>query len=134
MVEDELEKSEKKERSISFAFLDVDFFKNINDTYGHVVGDQMLQELVSVVNAKLRRSDILARYGGDEFIFMFPDTSIEEGCRIVEEIRLETAKHNFIKDIEITISLGCTQRNDGENIDQIIEKIDRALYLAKKDS
>ena len=129
-----LAKREKVELSIMI--LDIDFFKKINDTYGHLTGDKILQHLTKVVQTTLRKSDIFARYGGEEFIILLPNTNLDAAQNVAQKIRLEierTPSHIDGRDIFITISIGCSSlRQDDSSLNEIILRADKALYKAKE--
>lgn len=120
--------------SFSLAMIDIDDFKDINDTAGHAAGDRALRHMVKTIRTHIRASDMLARYGGDEFVLLMPQTPIEEATGLVERLRRQ------IKDISIpnvdslTVSCGVTQwlgtKND--SVDDILKRADTALYEAKE--
>ncbi len=120
---------------LSLLVLDIDHFKKINDSYGHFVGDVILQECVSLMKKSLRKTNFLARMGGEEFCILLPSTEKSEALTIAERIRTTIEKHEFIcKDnvIKITISIGVSEFDiDGQTIKKTIEKADSALYYAK---
>ena len=121
---------------LSILILDIDFFKKINDTYGHVTGDRVLQHLVQVVQETLRKSDIFARYGGEEFIVLLPNTSLDAAQHVAQKIRQQVEKspcHIDKTDIFITISIGCSAyKKDDNSLNEIILRADKALYIAKE--
>lgn len=130
----------RSRRPLSVVLIDIDFFKNINDTYGHKAGDQVLQGLVKLLASLIRRSDLLARFGGEEFIILAPETDLAGALRLAEKIRAGIEKHSFTLDegvIKITISLGVAELKDfagsPEKIeDQLIMMADHCLYEAKR--
>lgn len=118
------------------ALIDIDHFKQVNDTYGHTTGDVVLSEFASILNNKTRESDIVCRYGGEEFVILFPNTLPEDGMAVVERIRQEIENQTFETDngeyFSITFSSGLnvlSERNLDEN--QLIAEADEALYNAK---
>lgn len=116
------------------AILDIDFFKRVNDTYGHPVGDQVLKELARFVTKELRSSDTLARYGGEEFIILMPNTELEVAVNVLEKLRENTANLVFsIEDIQLqlTVSIGLTDVRLEDTEESILERADKALYKAK---
>jgi diguanylate cyclase (GGDEF)-like protein len=121
---------------LSIMILDIDFFKKINDNYGHIIGDTVLQKLVGSVEEKLRESDIFARYGGEEFIVMLPHTDIDAAQHVAQKIRkaIEETPYNVdSKDIYVTISIGCSSyKREDSSLNEVILRADRALYKAKK--
>ena len=127
----------KREHSpLAILMLDIDFFKKINDTYGHQAGDMILKHLVQCTQSMLRESDILARYGGEEFIVLLPDTNAQQAILVAQKIRkkIEKTPYNHKgEDIYITISIGLSVYQEGDNsLSDIIQKADEALYKAKE--
>ncbi|SEF64756.1 GGDEF domain-containing protein [Vibrio hangzhouensis] len=119
----------------SLLLLDVDFFKQVNDTYGHLAGDQTLQEVVSRVQSLIRPIDIFARVGGEEFAIILPQSDDRSGYEVAERIRLAIANHPFSykeHTFAITTSLGVTQIHQGEQNNEVFSRVDNALYLAKE--
>ncbi len=121
---------------LSLAMCDIDFFKKINDRYGHQVGDKVLRFLGNFLKMRLRGSDIIARYGGEEFLILLENAPKQRAYKIMERLRRLLAKEKLQidneKDIQITISIGIsTLGEDGETIDELIENADKALYEAK---
>jgi diguanylate cyclase (GGDEF)-like protein len=126
--------AKRKDLALCVIMLDIDFFKKVNDTYGHVVGDEILKFLVINVKKSLRKSDIFARYGGEEFIILLPDTTLEGGIKTAEKIRKRIESTTYKKDVEvnITISLGIAELKHEKTLTELIQKADEALYKAKK--
>ena len=116
-------------------FLDIDHFKQVNDTYGHMAGDQVLVKVADVLKTQLRKSDIAGRYGGEEFVILLPDTDMDNAIKFAERLR-EAVKFSTVTydklDINVTISLGVAPYLDGfTSYADWIEKADIALYMAK---
>ncbi len=127
----ELERCQRHHRVMALMMMDLDYFKRINDTHGHQVGDQVLMDFVKQVNDQLRRPDRLGRFGGEEFVVLLPDTPIEEARLVGERIRERIQKLNV--DPACTVSIGITTSADHqEHMDQLIARADAALYRAKK--
>ncbi|GAB4424953.1 MAG: hypothetical protein Kow002_14500 [Anaerolineales bacterium] len=116
----------------SLIMLDIDHYKRVNDTYGHMVGDRVIIEFVQVVQSQLREADTLARWGGDEFSILLPRQSLEMAIRAAERIRQAVADHDFGVAIEITASQGVGQYHPGDNLDTWLKRVDDLLYVAKK--
>ena len=121
---------------LSLLMLDVDHFKQVNDTHGHVAGDQILTELAQICLHSLRKSDLLARYGGEEFVFLLPNTSLEEALIVADRLRGTIALNQFATNagpIHLTASIGmaCYQEPH-ERLEQLLDQADQALYLAKQ--
>lgn len=120
--------------SLTLNLLDIDYFKRINDTYGHACGDLALQHVTMIIKNNVRESDVLARLGGEEFAVIFSNTSLEEGERICERIREAIEKTEFMyknKPIYLTISIGMSQFQ-GESVYEFMDKTDKALFKAKE--
>jgi diguanylate cyclase (GGDEF)-like protein len=121
-------------QNLSVALFDIDFFKKINDTYGHQVGDILLVKFVDTINYVIRSQDYLGRYGGEEFLFLTINTEPEDALHLVERIRasIENTVYQINEhEIKITVSIGLAHITVGDDIDSIIERADSALYQAK---
>jgi diguanylate cyclase (GGDEF)-like protein len=120
---------------------DIDFFKGVNDTYGHAVGDLVLKTIAKVIRGQLREYDIAGRYGGEEFSILLPFTKIEEAKMVAERLRkaieekvIDISKINpdsEIKEISVTLSLGIYEMQESDNDEDLLKKADKALYEAK---
>ena len=133
----EFERAIRYHRELSMVMLDIDFFKHVNDTYGHLVGDRVLIELAQRCTANLRDSDILCRYGGEEFIILFPETGIDQAEETAERLRRIVQDAPFCIEtipLSITISLGVVDlhRSGTASLDEFIARVDTALYQAKQ--
>ncbi len=134
---EEREKSVKEKSSLSLIMIDIDHFKEFNDTYGHTCGDFVLREVSSMIMDNVRQIDIASRYGGEEFIVILPDTEIKEAQIVAERIRgcIEQTKIDYDKKtMGVTVSLGVTQHHPDIDRDNrvIIDRVDKALYNSKK--
>lgn len=130
-----LKLSIRKKESISVCMIDIDNFKNINDTYGHPIGDLVIKTLAERLQSLIRKSDIVARYGGEEFIILFPNTNIEGANIITEKICTEISKviiSHKNGEINFTVSIGISEFKENQSLDTIINNADKALYHAKK--
>ncbi len=128
----------KKQRDNKFVFslalIDIDHFKNINDQYGHPVGDQVLQQFCKTVQSAIRQQDYFGRYGGEEFLLMINDADSNNALIQVERIRILIAKQSYKINkhaIQFTISIGFSQAKQNDSVDEFIERVDSALYKAK---
>jgi diguanylate cyclase (GGDEF)-like protein/PAS domain S-box-containing protein len=134
----ELERSRRYQHPLAFILMDVDNFKKVNDTYGHLAGDRVLQNVARACQRSLREVDKLARYGGEEFIVMLPETDGPGACRSAERLRqvIEQAEVSTHQGpVRITASLGVSVfQLDGNNlsIDRLLGQADQALYQAKQ--
>ena len=128
--------SEKKSSPYCIAMVDIDNFKQLNDRYGHAVGDNVLNEFASFAQKSLRESDVCFRYGGEEFVILLPDTELEEGFIVVERLRsvwenISLGLASF-QPVHSTVSIGLVQSNEvGSSVEQLLQLSDQALYAAK---
>ncbi len=117
---------------ISIILFDIDHFKKINDTCGHEMGDYVLKETVSIIQRNLRKCDVLARWGGEEFIILLPETSLDDASKAAEKLRLIVENYEFPCASQVTISFGLSQIREGDNSKTLIKRADDALYNAKR--
>ena len=112
--------------------MDVDDFKKVNDTYGHSVGDIVLKDIVKTLQSSIRNNDIIFRIGGEEFILIFPNTTLENSNILVENIRKKVETNLKVEGrTKITLSIGLTEISDDDSVDSIFKKIDKFLYISK---
>jgi len=116
----------------SMIMYDIDDFKNINDTYGHQIGDKVLIEMSRLIHSLLRETDLLFRVGGEEFVILIPELTVQKALLIAEKIRKRVSKLNIIKNEQITISMGLTEVEQNDTADSIFQRVDRLLYYSKK--
>lgn len=122
----------KKQDINSFAIFDIDFFKKINDTYGHIAGDNALIKFAQTIEEKCQKNMVFARWGGEEFVMLFLDTKLDEAVDLSDKIR-QTIENTRFKEIDkVTCSIGVTQFKENDTIDAIIKRADDALYEAKQ--
>ncbi|MCD4758246.1 MAG: diguanylate cyclase [Arcobacteraceae bacterium] len=127
----EINKAKHYNNQLSVILFDIDHFKNINDTYGHQAGDVTLKELSSLITKNIKTSDIFARWGGEEFIILLPDTNRDGAMQFAQKLR-KIIKENKFSDIEyMTASFGVAQFEEYEDKLTLFEKVDKALYIAK---
>jgi diguanylate cyclase (GGDEF)-like protein len=132
-LQEEIHRAERYDKIISVIMADLDRFKDINDTYGHDVGDRALEAISQFLQKNIRDVDTIARYGGEEFVMLIPDADKEAAFSLAERLREELARVNLDNLPPITISLGiATYPVDGTDIDDLIKKADAAMYAAKK--
>jgi len=131
VLRDALDRKRRRNTRASMLVIDIDEFKSVNDTYGHAAGDRVLRETALLIQSRCRHMDKLFRIGGEEFMLVLPDTFGDGAARLAEELRLLVSEGNFIEDREITISIGVSELNAGESIDEWIKRGDDALYSAK---
>lgn len=134
-IEVELVRSRRYSQDLTLVMCDLDYFKRVNDTYGHPVGDLVLKSFAEQVENMLRSSDFFGRYGGEEFVILLPNTSKEEGFLLAERLRFEIASSKFdVMDggLAVTVSIGMTMAGDqDESALALLNRADKALYLAK---
>ena len=132
-----LNKSKQEYEPMSIIMLDIDYFKNINDTYGHAVGDEVIKLLASLLKDNTRENDTVFRLGGEEFAILLPSIGKMKASEIAEELRMIIENKNFIiadeKDIQFTVSLGiaCINFEKDTDILESLDRADKALYQAK---
>lgn len=127
-----IEEALKQKKPLTCLMFDIDHFKRVNDTYGHLVGDEVLKKFASLIASKVHQNDILSRWGGEEFVLLLPNTNLQNAINIAENIRDTIASSEFEKVKKITTSIGVTQLKEGDTPKTLIERCDEALYLAKK--
>ncbi len=126
-------------KPVSFLILDIDFFKQVNDTYGHDVGDEVLREFANRISANVRGIDLACRYGGEEFVVVMPDTDLNFAYMVAERLRQAVADAPFRisadpGQLPVTISVGVTaSEGSGDTADALLKRADQALYRAKRD-
>ena len=131
IINHEISRSHRYNAPLSVLMFDIDFFKNVNDTYGHDVGDNILSSLSSFISKQLRDIDYMGRYGGEEFIIVMPNTTLEDSTVYAQRLREEVAELHFEKVENITISIGLIELKKDENIDEMFKRLDNLLYYSK---
>lgn len=134
-LEREVIRARRHERPLSVLMFDIDFFKRINDQYGHLAGDYVLRELARVVQERIRRDEVFARYGGEEFCIVLPETPLEGALSLAESLRSKIADHPFVfqgERIPTTVSVGCAQLSGQGGGQELIQLADEKLYEAKR--
>jgi len=133
----EIERVRRYKVDLALMFCDLDYFKEINDTHGHKVGDEVLKLVAGILKKSLRTSDIVGRYGGDEFLVVLPQTSLKGAHDLAERIRETVQEMRYEvyegQSIGTTMSIGVTYYTGGEtDVDALINRIDTALYVSKR--
>jgi len=133
LIENEKERTARVGNLFCLCLLDIDHFKRINDTYGHQAGDTVLREFAATVQRQIRDSDSFGRYGGEEFLLMLPETSIDEALALAERVRANIAGLGFseLPELAVTVSIGVAEFRIDESIAQTVARADEALYQAK---
>ena len=132
--EREFRRSKRYKTDLSIAVIDIDLFKKINDTYGHSCGDYVLREVAFLMKNNFRQTDILFRYGGEEFVVILTETPHETACVPLERLRKRIENNKFLfnnQEIKVTISIGTTSKTDFEKAQNMFDLADKALYEAK---
>lgn len=117
---------------LSLAIIDLDDFKKVNDSYGHLCGDNLIIDFARLIMSNIRESDITARWGGEEFAVIMPDTNICQALIVADMLRAVVENNNFINVGRITCSIGVAEVNDFDGIDSILYRADQKMYEAKK--
>jgi diguanylate cyclase (GGDEF)-like protein len=134
LIDSEKERSDRNGRLFCLCLLDIDFFKRINDTYGHAAGDTVLRQFAHTVQLMVRGTDSFGRYGGEEFMLLLPETSAADAMVLAERVRATVEQMRCVdgaSEIALTVSIGVTDYIPGEAVSQTIARADEALYLAK---
>jgi two-component system cell cycle response regulator len=134
-LHEEIPRARRHGRELSLLMLDIDHFKKINDTYGHLAGDAVLRSLATILQRRLRPSDRLGRYGGEEFCAILPETALANAARIGEELRALVEAHAFVADdqrISVTVSIGAGCLGAGMDLTDLYRRADEMLYRAKR--
>lgn len=134
----EIKRAQRFGQPVSLLMIDIDQFKKYNDTYGHLAGDERLTELARLIHAKIREVDFVARFGGEEFVMILPNTSKKDAVSVGEKLRLLVGSHPFRQPADLqhpfTISIGVASfPDDADRIEEILAAADQALYQAKKE-
>jgi diguanylate cyclase (GGDEF)-like protein/PAS domain S-box-containing protein len=134
-IDDEISKNyqyyEEFRENFSLILIDIDFFKAVNDNYGHLIGDEVLKIMALTTKNSIRSTDILARWGGEEFMVICPDTDAQHAFEVAQNIRKNIELQKFPRDLKITISAGVSDINSNKDISSLLEATDKALYKAK---
>ncbi|WP_234971777.1 GGDEF domain-containing protein [Fibrobacter sp. UWP2] len=128
----EQENLSKNGSPVSFVMLDIDHFKLVNDTYGHSVGDEVLVNLTKLIQGKIRNTDALVRWGGEEFVILCGDTPIQNAQFLAEKLRVAIENTALIKQQQVTCSFGIAEMIPNEDPKKLFERADKALYAAKE--
>jgi len=132
----EVERALRFGRPLSALMLDIDFFKQVNDIYGHQIGDQVLSGFAQRCSQELRQIDLLGRYGGDEFVALLPETELEGARQVAERLRTLVSQVTFAASavpVKITMSVGVAALGEGvKDLDGLVKAADQALYRAKR--
>jgi len=132
----ELDRTERYNKPLALLMMDIDNFKQFNDTYGHLEGDKVLVEMGEVIRECMRRTDSAFRYGGEEFALILPETQTNGAITVAERIRVMFKEHTFSpgtdEPVHVTVSIGVAAYTQGEDTEVLIKRADQNMYAAKK--
>ncbi len=135
-IEQEYARWKRYQTPLSLIVIDIDFFKKINDNFGHIAGDKVLHTVAQNLQQNIRETDFLARYGGEEFVILMPDTGVQEGVGVAEKLRAavqECGFHYRGESVQVTISCGVAEFSQNDTPARVFEKADAAMYRAKSE-
>lgn len=131
-IDKEVLRANRYNLSFSVILIDIDYFKHINDKYGHYVGDFVLVEVASILKNSLRKTDVIGRWGGEEFLVICPETELGEAAQVAEKLRSKIEHHNFSEvDQIVTASFGVSAYRVNDTVESLIKRVDAALYVSK---
>jgi len=134
LLDVEIKRAKRYKQPLSIVLADVDLFKEVNDQYGHAVGDQVLCQLTQILSEHLREGDILSRWGGEEFSMVLPNCTTEQAYDMTDRLRRQIAESSFEKRISVTCSFGVTGYFDNDSVSSVFARVDKALYQAKNNN
>lgn len=131
LIQNEIERSNRYKKGFSIIIMDIDFFKRVNDEYGHLAGDRLLKMFTKIMKQTIRHTDTAGRWGGEEFVILCPETNMDGAMALAEKIRERIGSHVFDEFGRQTASFGVACFVDNDSVDSIINRADIALYNAK---
>ena len=131
-LEEEVERAERYARPMAVVLFDVDLFKRVNDVLGHAAGDRVLRRLPALLEGDVRDSDLLIRWGGEEFLILTPELTLEDASRLAERLRVAIAGHDFGVGAPLTASFGVAALRPAESAADVVRRADQAMYAAKR--
>jgi len=132
LLEMEMEKAKRGQEKLSLVMTDIDFFKKINDKYGHMRADEFLKRLADVMKKQVRVSDVVARFGGEEFVILLPETDVVKAKSFCARLKKAIHSDSVLSKYHVTVSGGITQYKERDNKKRFKERVDKALYEAKE--
>jgi diguanylate cyclase (GGDEF)-like protein len=132
IISREIERVKRYGQRLSMIIFDIDHFKRVNDTHGHMVGDEVLRTIADLVRNNIRKIEYLIRWGGEEFMILASEIALDEAVALAERIKGVIENHRFDDVGQVTISCGVTEFKEGDSVDTFIKRADDALYMAKK--
>lgn len=133
-LDTEISRAQRQDETLSFAMIDIDNFKDVNDTYGHPVGDRVIKSVARMLKKRLRKSDVIGRYGGEEFAIILTESNIEVATKLLDDVRTnfsQITQQNHEVQFFCTLSAGVTQMLPNDSLDSLVNRADEALYEAK---
>jgi diguanylate cyclase (GGDEF)-like protein len=135
-LQEELQRSTRQNTPVSLLMLDIDSFKSINDTFGHLAGDTVIKDVADILKSSVRVFDVCARYGGEEFAVVMPGSSLDSATAIAERIRQRIHSYHStdraLSALRVTVSIGVAESGPLGSVREVIERADAALYAAKR--
>ncbi len=128
----EIEKVKRGQQKLSLLIIDIDFFKKINDKHGHIKADELLIKLAKLLIKQFRKSDVVSRFGGEEFFILLPETNLEKAKKITSRLRITVKSDAMLKKYKVTISGGLTEFRKKDTKKTFNQRADKALYKAKQ--
>ena len=127
-----IEEQKVNPRTMSLVIFDVDHFKKVNDNFGHNVGDKVLTKICEIIKKHIRSTDVICRWGGEEFLLLLQGSGIDDAYKISEKIRVIITREDILPEFPVTISLGITEYKQDDTLESFVSRADKALYIAKK--
>lgn len=121
----------RNKQPLTLVFMDIDDFKTINDRYGHLAGDSVLMDLTRLIRGCLRSSDVISRWGGDEFVLLFPNAALNDALAVTERIRTSVSDNVFVRDISLTCCFGIVEMKEDSNFEKMLKEADILMYRGK---
>ena len=136
-LEVEIDRSRRHQQNMALIFIDLDKFKSFNDAYGQLMGDKLLHDFTQILKTHCRKTDIIGRFGGDEFVIIAPQTTTDGALNLAEKIRRQTENHHFLtgqagSNITLSCSIGVAMFNNDDKPDELMHQADSALYTSKR--
>ncbi len=130
-MEEEIERVRRSGSSFSLIMLDIDHFKNVNDMFGHNAGDLVLKNMSAMILNRIRKIDTMARWGGEEFVLLLPETDVNEAVILAEALRRQLSEMEIPGVCKITASFGVASYSSGDTVDTLVNRADKRMYEAK---